>query len=44
MDVYTYILHRFLPSEFVMDPAIILHALEPGRITFDENITVRKAI
>ena len=44
MDVYTYILQRFLPSEFGMDPARMGHALEPGRITFDEKMTVRKAI
>ncbi|XP_057518933.1 isoflavone reductase homolog [Amaranthus tricolor] len=35
---------RFLPSEFGMDPARMGHALEPGRITFDEKMTVRKAI
>ncbi|KAK1368300.1 isoflavone reductase-like [Heracleum sosnowskyi] len=35
---------RFLPSEFGMDPARMGHALEPGRITFDEKMVVRKAI
>ncbi|XVF52261.1 hypothetical protein PTKIN_Ptkin05aG0004900 [Pterospermum kingtungense] len=35
---------RFLPSEFGMDPARMGHALEPGRVTFDEKMAVRKAI
>ncbi|XP_057478034.1 isoflavone reductase homolog [Actinidia eriantha] len=35
---------RFLPSEFGMDPALMGHALEPGKVTFDEKMTVRKAI
>ncbi|KAL0331015.1 UNVERIFIED_CONTAM: Isoflavone reductase [Sesamum angustifolium] len=35
---------RFLPSEFGMDPARMKDALEPGRVTFDEKMTVRKAI
>ncbi|KAL5727789.1 hypothetical protein ACHQM5_000941 [Ranunculus cassubicifolius] len=35
---------RFVPSEFGMDPARMGHALEPGRITFDEKMVVRKAI
>ncbi|XP_075100526.1 isoflavone reductase homolog [Nicotiana tabacum] len=35
---------RFLPSEFGMDPAIMGHAIEPGRVTFDEKMEVRKAI
>ncbi|KAL3497958.1 hypothetical protein ACH5RR_040690 [Cinchona calisaya] len=35
---------RFLPSEFGMDPARMGNALEPGRVTFDEKMTVRKAI
>ncbi|GFZ17089.1 pinoresinol reductase 2 [Actinidia rufa] len=35
---------RFLPSEFGMDPALMGHALEPGRVTFDEKMTVRKAV
>lgn len=35
---------RFLPSEFGLDPARMEHALEPGRVSFDEKIIVRKAI
>ncbi|GAB2273330.1 hypothetical protein Dimus_008129 [Dionaea muscipula] len=35
---------RFLPSEFGIDPATMENALEPGRVTFDEKMTVRKAI
>ncbi|KAF5477870.1 hypothetical protein F2P56_004479 [Juglans regia] len=35
---------RFLPSEFGMDPARMGHALEPGRVTFDEKMRVRNAI
>ncbi|KAF9587848.1 hypothetical protein IFM89_006102 [Coptis chinensis] len=35
---------RFLPSEFGVDPARMAHALEPGRVTFDEKMIVRKAI
>ncbi|PKI49969.1 hypothetical protein CRG98_029643 [Punica granatum] len=35
---------RFLPSEFGMDPARMEHALEPGRVTFDEKMIVRRAI
>ncbi|KAK9928188.1 hypothetical protein M0R45_025334 [Rubus argutus] len=35
---------RFLPSEFGLDPARMGHALEPGRVTFDEKMKVRKAI
>ncbi|KAF5201388.1 Pinoresinol reductase [Thalictrum thalictroides] len=35
---------RFLPSEFGMDPARMEDALEPGRVTFDEKMIVRKAI
>ncbi|GAB4857946.1 hypothetical protein Ancab_015851 [Ancistrocladus abbreviatus] len=35
---------RFLPSEFGMDPARMQDALEPGRVTFDEKMVVRKAI
>ncbi|XP_057759738.1 bifunctional pinoresinol-lariciresinol reductase-like [Arachis stenosperma] len=35
---------RFLPSEFGMDPARMEHALEPGRVTFDDKMVVRKAI
>ncbi|BBH02758.1 pinoresinol reductase 1, partial [Prunus dulcis] len=35
---------RFLPSEFGFDPARMGHALEPGRVSFDEKMVVRKAI
>ncbi|KAL3497955.1 hypothetical protein ACH5RR_040687 [Cinchona calisaya] len=35
---------RFLPSEFGMDPMLMGNALEPGRVSFDEKMTVRKAI
>ncbi|XP_027361229.1 isoflavone reductase homolog [Abrus precatorius] len=35
---------RFLPSEFGMDPALMGNALEPGRVTLEEKMTVRKAI
>uniref|UniRef100_A0A453AK30 NmrA-like domain-containing protein n=1 Tax=Aegilops tauschii subsp. strangulata TaxID=200361 RepID=A0A453AK30_AEGTS len=35
---------RFLPSEFGMDPARMGHALEPGRVTFDEKMEIRNAI
>lgn len=35
---------RFLPSEFGIDPAQMEHAMEPGRVTFDEKMRVRKAI
>ncbi|GAV61329.1 NmrA domain-containing protein [Cephalotus follicularis] len=35
---------RFLPSEFGMDPSRMAHALEPGRITFDEKMEIRRAI
>ena len=37
-------LQRFLPSEFGLDPARMGDALEPGRVTFDEKMVVRKAI
>lgn len=37
-------MQRFLPSEFGMDPARMANALEPGRVTFDEKMVVRKAI
>ena len=33
-----------MPSEFGMDPARMGDALEPGRVTFDEKMIVRKAI
>ncbi|KAF5725457.1 bifunctional pinoresinol-lariciresinol reductase 2-like [Tripterygium wilfordii] len=35
---------RFLPSEFGTDPARMENAKEPGRITFDDKMVVRKAI
>ncbi|KAH7576426.1 hypothetical protein JRO89_XS01G0061600 [Xanthoceras sorbifolium] len=35
---------RFLPSEFGMDPARMGDAIEPGRVTFDEKMVVRRAI
>ncbi|KAI4297720.1 hypothetical protein L6164_037595 [Bauhinia variegata] len=35
---------RFLPSEFGTDPARMAHALEPGRVTFDDKMAVRIAI
>lgn len=37
-------LKRFLPSEFGVDPAQMEDAVEPGRVTFDEKMIVRKAI
>ena len=33
-----------MPSEFGMNPARMGHAIEPGRVTFDEKMEVRKAI
>ncbi|XVF52097.1 hypothetical protein PTKIN_Ptkin04bG0237600 [Pterospermum kingtungense] len=35
---------RFLPSEFGTDPARMEKAMEPGRVTFDDKMVVRKAI
>ncbi|KAF4391801.1 hypothetical protein F8388_017396 [Cannabis sativa] len=35
---------RFLPSEFGTDPSRMKNAIEPGRVTFDEKMVVRKAI
>ncbi|XP_047327345.1 isoflavone reductase homolog [Impatiens glandulifera] len=35
---------RFIPSEFGIDPSTMENALEPGRVTFDEKMIVRKAI
>ncbi|MFS7923210.1 putative oxidoreductase [Helianthus anomalus] len=35
---------RFLPSEFGTDPSRMAHAIEPGRVTFDDKMVVRKAI
>lgn len=37
-------MQRFLPSEFGTDPARMADALEPGRVTFDDKMEVRKAI
>ena len=33
-----------MPSEFGIDPARMGDALEPGRVSFDEKMIVRKAI
>lgn len=33
-----------MPSEFGLDPARMGHALEPGRVTFDDKMAIRKAI
>lgn len=42
---FTFIMmQRFLPSEFGMDPARMEHAMEPGRVPFDEKMIVRKAV
>ncbi|KDP39738.1 hypothetical protein JCGZ_02758 [Jatropha curcas] len=35
---------RFLPSEFGTDPSRMGHALEPGNVTFDQKMEVRRAI
>ncbi|KAK4557152.1 hypothetical protein RGQ29_007071 [Quercus rubra] len=35
---------RFIPSEFGTDPSRMGHALEPGRVTFDDKMVVRRAI
>ncbi|OQU79183.1 hypothetical protein SORBI_3008G106800 [Sorghum bicolor] len=35
---------RFIPSEFGMDPSKMTHALEPGRVTFEEKMDLRRAI
>ncbi|KAI4312975.1 hypothetical protein MLD38_037759 [Melastoma candidum] len=35
---------RFLPSEFGTDPARMENAMEPGRVTFEDKMVVRKAI
>ncbi|KAK9928187.1 hypothetical protein M0R45_025333 [Rubus argutus] len=34
---------RFFPSEFGLDPSRMGHALEPGRVSFDEKMKIRKA-
>lgn len=33
-----------MPSEFGIDPARMGNAIEPGRVTFDDKMAVRKAI
>ncbi|XP_050230841.1 bifunctional pinoresinol-lariciresinol reductase [Mercurialis annua] len=35
---------RFLPSEFGTDPARMENAMEPGKVTFDEKMVIRRAI
>ncbi|KAK7839258.1 isoflavone reductase like protein, partial [Quercus suber] len=35
---------RFIPSEFGTDPSRMGHALEPGRLIFDDKMVVRRAI
>ncbi|CAN6338114.1 unnamed protein product [Urochloa humidicola] len=35
---------HFIPSEFGMDPSRMSSSLEPGRVTFDEKMEIRKAI
>nr|XP_034586674.1 isoflavone reductase homolog [Setaria viridis] len=35
---------RFIPSEFGMDPSRMGHALEPGRVIFEEKMELRRAI
>ncbi|XP_076924386.1 bifunctional pinoresinol-lariciresinol reductase 2-like [Bidens hawaiensis] len=35
---------RFLPSEFGTDPARMTDAIEPGRVSFDDKMVIRKAI
>jgi hypothetical protein len=37
-------MQRFIPSEFGMDPSKMGHALELGRVTFDEKMDLRRAI
>ncbi|CAI0419387.1 unnamed protein product [Linum tenue] len=37
-------MQRFVPSEFGTDPARMEEAMEPGRITFDDKMVVRRAI
>ena len=37
-------MQRFIPSEFGVDPSKMGHALEPGRVTFDEKMDLRRAI
>ncbi|KAG8050980.1 hypothetical protein GUJ93_ZPchr0009g1572 [Zizania palustris] len=35
---------RFIPSEFGIDPSRMGDALEPGRVSFDEKMEIRRAI
>uniref|UniRef100_A0A0D9XYC2 NmrA-like domain-containing protein n=1 Tax=Leersia perrieri TaxID=77586 RepID=A0A0D9XYC2_9ORYZ len=35
---------RFVPSEFGTDPSRMGNALEPGRVSFDEKMVIRRAI
>uniref|UniRef100_A0A0A0LE76 NmrA-like domain-containing protein n=1 Tax=Cucumis sativus TaxID=3659 RepID=A0A0A0LE76_CUCSA len=37
-------IERFLPSEYGIDPARMLNAIEQGRDTFEQKMAVRKAI
>lgn len=37
-------MQRFYPSEFGTDPARMKNAMEPGRVTFDDKMVVRRAI
>uniref|UniRef100_A0A0D9XYC1 NmrA-like domain-containing protein n=1 Tax=Leersia perrieri TaxID=77586 RepID=A0A0D9XYC1_9ORYZ len=39
-----FLVPRFIPSEFGMDPAMMEHATEPGRIPFDQKMIIRRAI
>lgn len=44
MILIIFIYQRFLPSEFGMDPARMEGATEPGKVTFDDKMVIRKAI
>ncbi|GJN41288.1 hypothetical protein PR202_gn00639 [Eleusine coracana subsp. coracana] len=35
---------RFIPSEFGTDPSRMAHAIEPGKVTFDEKMQLRRTI
>ncbi|KAJ0964424.1 hypothetical protein J5N97_029546 [Dioscorea zingiberensis] len=35
---------RFIPSEFGTDPSRMMDAIAPGRVTFEDKMSVRKAI
>jgi hypothetical protein len=37
-------MQRFIPSEFGTDPSRMGHAIEPGKVTFDEKMELRKAL